>query len=371
MDLFLEDSTMREGEQSPGVAFSPSAKVELARRLSDLGITAAEIGTVAMGGQEAEAARRLVATNLPIKLIGWNRGKRSDLENSFRCGLDSVHIGLPASDHHLSSKFNKSRQWVIETMQELVAFAKNEGAWVSVSAEDSGRADIDFLVQYARAVRDAGADRMRVSDTVGVLDPFGTQTLFERLTAEIDFDFQPHMHNDFGLATANTLAAVRAGATHVHMTVLGLGDRAGIAPLEEVVMGLGHHLGIETGVKTEQLLDLCSFVAKLAGREIPSNKPIVGRSVFEHESGIHVDGVLKDATTFEPFEPGLVGGERRIIIGKHSGSSALQAVLADQGIETDRDELQSLLAAVRLEADHLSRSLTPKELVALYQSAGR
>lgn len=365
-NLFLEDSTMREGEQSPGVSFSPAEKVTLAGMLADLGIHAVEVGTPAMGGAEEEAVRRLVAADLPIRLIGWNRGRRSDLERSFSCGLDSVHIGLPASDHHLEKKFDRSRSWVIDTMQELVAFAKSEGAWVSVSAEDSGRADVDFLVEYATAVKEAGADRMRFSDTVGVLDPFRTYEIISRLVAEVRFDFQPHMHNDYGLATANTLAAVKAGATHVHMTVNGLGDRAGIAPLEEVVMVLERHLGLSLGLRTEGLVDLCEFVAGLSGRPVPANKAIVGKAVFQHESGIHVEGILKEAGTFEPFSPEAVGGQREIVIGKHSGSGALQHVLALQGIETDRTDLQPLVALVRERAESLRRSLEPAELVALY-----
>ena len=223
--VVLDDSTMREGEQAPGVSFSPAEKVTLARELQSLGIPMCEVGIPAMGGIEGEAVEAVVRENLDIRLVGWNRGRREDLDESFALGLTSVHIGLPASDHHLKRRLGKSRAWVIETMQELVEYATSTGGWVSVSAEDAGRADLEFLVAYARAVEEAGAARMRVSDTVGILDPFGTYELFDTLVAEVPgLAFEAHMHNDFGFATANTFAAVRAGAQHAQGTVNGLGD---------------------------------------------------------------------------------------------------------------------------------------------------
>jgi homocitrate synthase NifV len=366
VDVLVEDTTLREGEQSPGVAFSTDEKVEIVRLLHELGIRAVEVGTPAMGGPEADAIKRLVAAELPIRLIGWNRGRKSDLDASFECGVDSVHIGLPASDHHLERKFHKSREWVVETMQELVAYAKAQRAWVSVSAEDVGRADAEFLVEYAKATAAAGADRLRMSDTVGVLDPFKAYELFKQITDGVPLPVQAHMHDDFGLATANTLAAVKGGARHVHVTVNGLGERAGIGSLDEVVLGLERHLGIETGIRKEGLRELAEFVARASGRPIPASKPITGDAVFAHESGIHVEGVLKLADTFEPIMPESVGGSREIVIGKHSGSGALQHVLAEHGIEVDRAALGPVLEAVRYQATQRKRALTADELIAVY-----
>jgi homocitrate synthase NifV len=372
VDVLVEDTTLREGEQSPGVAFSTDEKIEIVRLLHELGIRAVEVGTPAMGGPEADAIKRLVAAGLPIRLIGWNRGRKSDLDASFECGVDSVHIGLPASDHHLERKFHKSREWVVETMQELVAYAKTQRAWVSVSAEDVGRADAEFLVEYAKATAAAGADRLRMSDTVGVLDPFKAYELFKQITDGVPLPVQAHMHDDFGLATANTLAAVKGGARHVHVTVNGLGERAGIGSLDEVVLGLERHLGIETGIRKEGLRELADFVARASGRPIPASKPITGDAVFAHESGIHVEGVLKLADTFEPIMPESVGGSREIVIGKHSGSGALQHVLAEHGIEVDRAALGPVLEAVRYQATQGKRALTADELIALYtEVAGR
>lgn len=365
--LMLEDSTLREGEQSPGVAFSPEEKVEIARRLDTLGVHALEVGTAAMGGPEEDAIKRLIDAKLGLKLIGWNRGRKSDLEASFACGLDAVHIGLPSSDHHLEQKFGKSRAWVIETMGELVAYAKSQGAWVSVSAEDAARADREFLVEYARAVKDAHADRLRISDTIGILRPQTARETFAAV-AEVGIPLQAHMHNDFGLATANTLAAVEGGAQHVHFTVNGLGERAGIAPIDELLLGLRFHYEIDTGCHLEQLTDLCRYVAEVSGRPIATNKPITGSAIFAHESGIHVEGVLRLPDAFEPFAPELVGAERKIVIGKHSGSASIQHVLAGEGVTASREDLADVTQAVRVEATKLKRCLTAAETVAIYHA---
>lgn len=361
--ILIEDSTLREGEQSPGVAFSTAQKLGIAERLAAAGIGAIEVGTPAMGGPEEEAIRHLVAANLPLRLIGWNRGRKEDLQRSFDCGLDSVHIGLPASDVHLKDKFSRDRSWVIEQMQVLVDFAKQNGAWVSVSAEDSGRADADFLVEYATAVNAAGADRMRVSDTVGVLDYAATESLFKRLSTAVPLPLQAHMHNDYGMSTANALAAVRGGARHVHGTVNGLGERAGITALDELVFVLEKFAGISTGVRTELLAELSDYVAAASGRPLPANKPVTGQAMFEHESGIHVDGMLKLATSFEAYPPEAVGRERRVVIGKHTGTGAVQHVLAALGINAERDDLEPTVQRIRHEAVRLGRALTSEEVL--------
>lgn len=362
----FEDSTLREGEQSPGVAFAPEEKVEIARRLAAVGVDALEVGTPAMGGPEEEAIKLLLDAGLEIRLIGWNRGRLSDLEASFACGLSAVHIGLPASDHHLEGKFGKSREWVVETMQEMVAFAKGQGSWVSVSAEDVARADAEFLVEYAQAVSDAGADRLRLSDTIGILRPQTAREIFASVSA-VGLPLQAHMHNDYGLATANTLAAVEGGAQHVHATVNGLGERAGIAPIDELLMGLRHHLEIDQGWRMELLVPLCRYVEEVSGRPVAGNKPVTGESIFTHESGIHVDGVLDTPDYFEPFPPELVGADRSIVIGKHSGRSAIQHVLASRGVEAERDNLEQVTEAVRYEAVRLKRELTPEETVEIHR----
>ena len=370
-DVLIEDTTLREGEQTPGVCFTLEEKVTIGRMLADAGVPAIEVGTPAIGGPEREAIEGLVGLGLSARLIGWNRAVRSDIEASLACGLTAVHIAMPSSDRQLSSKFQMSRPKVIENVRSLVDFAKSRGAWVSVGAGDVGHADTQFLVEYACAVQETGADRFRLSDTIGVLDPIRTHDLVTALVRHVAIPIQVHMHNDFGLATANTITSVRAGAKHVQVTVNGLGERAGIAPLDEVVMCLRCQLGLEVSVRTEAMLHLCQYVARASGRPIPANKPITGDSIFAHESGVHVEGVLRDPALFEPFSPEIVGATRRIVVGKHSGTSALQHVLATQGVRVDRKCLGPLLARVRLEAVRSKEVISPMQLVNLYHEVLR
>ncbi|MBA9087209.1 homocitrate synthase NifV [Fontibacillus solani] len=365
-EIWLEDTTLREGEQAPGVSFTLEEKVQIAKYVDAIGVTAIEVGTPAMGGPETKAISAILNSGISARLIGWNRGKKSDLDASFACGLNSMHIGLPASDYHLDKKFNKSREWVIETMQELVSYAKSQGAWVSVSAEDSGRAEVDFLVQYAKAAKEAGADRMRCSDTIGVLTPFKAHDLFKKVSEESGLPIMAHMHNDFGLATANTLAAVKGGATHVHFTVNGLGERAGLAPIDEVLLGLIKHNQLDLEVNLSILKELSEYVASASGRAIAKNKAVTGDAMFAHESGIHVDGVLKVPEAFEPYPPELVGGERKIVIGKHSGRNAILHILQKNNIDAQKDDLDAVLEQVRYKAVTSKQEISDEDVIAIY-----
>lgn len=363
----IEDTTLREGEQAPGVAFSVEQKVQIAQLLVEMGIHSLEVGTPIMGGTEANAIKAILRQNFPAKIIGWNRARKEDINASLHCGLNSIHIGLPSSDYHITQKFSKSREWVIETMQELIAYAKSNNLWVSVSAEDAGRADLNFLVEYAKAAKSAGADRIRFSDTVGVLNPLTTYYRVKRLVSEVDLPIQLHMHNDFGLATANTLAGVYAGAENVQVTVNGLGDRAGIAPLEEVVMCLKYHFKQSLSIDTTKLFELCDYVSKASNRPIPYNKAIIGRSMFEHESGIHVDGLLKAEKSFESISPQEVGRKRQFVVGKHSGRSAIKCFLEMNSIYIEPDKLSLITKIVREESIKLGRNMSVEELVKIIE----
>ena len=343
-------------------------KLEIAKRLVCANVKALEVGIPVMAGDEAEAIREILANIHGARLIGWNRGKMTDLERSFELGITSVHIGLPASDFHLERKFQTTRKWLLGAVSELVSFAKKNSAWVSVSAEDSGRADPNFLVEYVKHVEGSGADRIRISDTVGVLNPFSSYDLFKRLSTTVSIPIQAHLHNDFGLATANTVAAVTGGARHVHVTVDGMGERAGIASLEEIVLALERHLNVQTGIAKNQLCSLSQYVARAAGWNLSPNKAVVGSSVFEHESGIHVEGIMKLSETFEPFAPEVAGTKRRIVIGKHSGTAALEFALKQEGIVTNRKMLQPLLGTVRKTASEKKRALTFAEVASLFHA---
>jgi homocitrate synthase NifV len=365
--ILIEDSTLREGEQTPGVAFSEVQKRTILEKLAEANVEYAEVGIPIMGSTEFKTIKALSEQpNLP-KLIGWNRGVKSDLDRTFEAGLDSLHIGLPSSDIHIKNKFKKDYEWVIDTAISLVEYAKSQGAkFISVSAEDMGRANIEFLKKYAKALEQAGATRMRLSDTVGCLTPARTNYIVSTLKQEVtNLKFQLHMHNDLGLALANVLAGLDAGAEQVQVTINGLGDRAGIVSLHQAATAIKLFTEYSTSVKLSDVYNLSKIVEGFTGLGISHNEPVVGELVFSHESGIHVDGILKSKDSFESYPPELVGRSHSFVIGKHTGSHAIQYVLAEQGYEITREDAQRLLPFIREYSTMLSSSIEPEVLALL------
>lgn len=366
-EIKIVDTTLRDGEQTAGVVFSKTEKVQIAKMLDELGVHQIEAGIPVMGGDEEEAIKAIVKSGLKASIMGWNRAVISDIEASLRCGVDAVAISISTSDIHIKYKLRKTREWVLESMVKACEFAKKHGVYVSVNAEDASRTDIDFLLEFARLAKQAGANRLRFCDTVGILEPFTTYELVKKIIDEVGIPVEMHTHNDFGMATANALAGVKAGATYVGVTVNGLGERAGNAALEEVVMALKYIYNVDLDIKTFKLKEICEYVAKASARELPVNKTIVGKNIFAHESGIHADGVLKYPKTYEVFSPEEVGGERQIVIGKHSGTHALIRKFSEYGIQLSEEEATELLKSVRALAVELKRPLFDKELMYLYQ----
>ncbi|MGO0122536.1 homocitrate synthase [Desulfothermobacter acidiphilus] len=366
-NIRIVDTTLRDGEQTAGVVFSNLEKLRIAKMLDEIGVHQIEAGIPIMGGDEQEAVKQICRAGLKASIMGWNRPVIKDLEASLACGVDAVAISISTSDIHIEHKLRASREWVLEKMVEATRFAKKQGLYVSVNAEDASRSDMDFLITFGRAAKEAGADRLRYCDTVGVLDPFTTYENIERLIAEVGLPIEMHTHNDFGMATANALAGVLAGADWVGATVCGLGERAGNAALEEVVMALKHLFAVDLGFKTELFREIAEYVSHAAHRELPAWKPIVGSNMFAHESGIHADGALKNPKTYEAFQPEEVGLTRQIVIGKHSGTAALRAKFAEYGIALGKHEADLLLPEVRKAAVALKRPLFDKELMSIYE----
>ncbi|MBZ4666657.1 homocitrate synthase [Mahella sp.] len=365
--IYTVDTTLRDGEQTAGVVFANTEKLEIAKMLDDLGVDQLEVGIPAMGGDEEEAIRAIVKANLKASIMAWNRAVVADVEHSIDCGVDAVAISISTSDIHIQYKLQKSREWVLESMVKAVEFAKKNGVYVSVNAEDASRTDDEFLATFARTAKEAGADRLRFCDTMGILDPFMTYDKISTLLNNVDIDIEMHTHNDFGMATANALAGLKAGANYVGVTVNGLGERAGNAALEEVIMAIKYVWGYKVDVDTKKFKTLSEYVAKASGRELPIWKAIVGSNMFAHEAGIHADGVIKNPRTYEVFNPEEVGLERQIVIGKHSGTAAIKNKFKEYGIQLDEKDANALLVKVRALSVELKRPLFDKELVSLYE----
>lgn len=366
-DIYIIDTTLRDGEQTAGVVFANREKVRIAKFLDEIGVHQIEAGVPVMGGDEKEAIKRICKSGLKASIMGWNRPVIKDIEQSLDCGVDAVAISISTSDIHIEHKLRTSREWVLENMVKAVEFAKKEGMYISVNAEDASRSDPEFLIQFARAAKEAGADRLRYCDTVGILEPFTTYNNIKKIRDAVDIDIEMHTHNDFGMATANALAGVLAGATWVGVTVIGLGERAGNAALEEVVMALKHLYKKDLGFKTEIFREVAEYVSRASGRELPAWKAIVGSNMFAHESGIHADGALKNPKTYEAFMPEEVGLERQIVVGKHSGTAALKAKYAEYGIRLTEHQAEELLPKIRSYTVSLKRPLFDKELMYIYE----
>ncbi|WP_178916138.1 (R)-citramalate synthase [Natronomonas gomsonensis] len=355
------DTTLRDGEQAPGISLSPDEKADIALALDDANVAVIEAGSACTGAGERETISRVTDLGLDARVTSFARGVKNDIDLALDCDVDGVNLVVPASDRHVEEKLDTTHENVVEKTVELVEYAKDHGLWVEVLGEDGSRADIEFLEELMGASMDAGADRICAPDTVGHATPDRMLDIYSRLS-ELG-PTSTHTHDDLGLAVTNTLVAVAAGADLVHGTINGIGERAGNVAIEEVAIALDHGYGVET-LDTEKLYDLGQLVSSSTGVPLAPNKAVVGENAFTHESGIHTDGTLKDDAMYEPYPPEKVGRERRLVLGKHAGRAGVEAALSEHDIEVTDDELAEVVSRVKALGDRGKR-ITDADLLTI------
>lgn len=363
----INDTTLRDGEQAPYVAFNTEEKLRIARLLCEAGADELEVGIPAMGEKEKEDLKEILNLNLPVRVMSWNRATMKDLESSLECGVEAVDLSIPISKVLVDVKFRGNTDRLFRNLEEVATAAKREGLFVCIGGEDASRASLGFLQEIMEFGKELGADRFRYCDTVGILTPNKTYENISYLSGLNLLDIEMHTHNDFGMATANSVAGIEAGALSANTTVIGLGERAGNASFEQLLMSLTHQFGEERKVNSLKLRELAATVSKAAGRDIDGSFPIVGENIFSHESGIHVNGMIKSKNAYEAFEPEEVGLLRSFPIGKHSGTSTLLYHLKSIGIvEPIAQKVQELLPKVREIVTSRKKVLSEQELKELY-----
>ena len=360
------DTTLRNGEQTAGVVFSKHEKIRIAKMLDEIGIPEIEIGTPSLGAAEREIIKEIIKDSFNSRLFVYCEAEPENIEYAVQCGAENVIINISTSDIHLKEKYKKNKTWVINKLKETIRVARQNNLNFIVSAEDATRTDLGFLLKLISIAKKKGAYRFRICDTVSKFDPFRTFLYISAISNATNFPLEVYNHNDFGMATANGLAAIRGGASSLVVSGGGLGEGTGNAAMEEIVMALRYLENIELGIETSKFREVAEYVARASARAIPVWKAIVGTNVFAHESGIHADGVIKNPKNYEVFNPSEVGLTRQLVVGKHSGSHTILHKFKEFEIELTDKQANEILALARYMSIDLKRSLFDKELMYIY-----
>ncbi len=345
--IVIYDSTLRDGEQMPGVRFTPEQKVEIATKLSEIGVPQIEAGYPAVSDQEMKAVKMVSELGLDSEILCLARTVKEDIDSAADSGVDMVLLFIATSDLHLRYKLKMTREEVLRKATAAVEYAHARGLKTSLSTEDSTRSDIGFMLSVYHAAEKAGVSRLGITDTVGVAGPEAIEYVVSRIRAETKASLAAHLHDDFGFALANSIAALNAGAEAITTTVGGIGERAGNVPLEQFVMALKHLYKKDLGIKTEQFGELSKLVFKHANIPVPINQPWIGANPFSHESGIHVAAILNCPMTYEAVNPGEVGNKRRLLLGKHSGTAIVKARLEERNMTATQEQICDMVRAIK------------------------
>jgi 2-isopropylmalate synthase len=376
--VYIFDTTLRDGEQTPGISFTLQEKITIAQQLEKLGVDIIEAGMPVVSKGDYEACKQISKLGLKCEIIGLARADRLDIDKVIECDMNSIHVFIATSDLHLKDKLKMTREEVLSAITHEVEYAKAHFSTVEFSAEDATRTSLDYLIQANKAAVEAGATRINIPDTVGTITPPGyayiIHTLREVLPKSVRISC--HCHNDFGLATANTLAGIEQGAAQAHTTIIGIGERAGNASMEEVVMSLYALYGMKTNINYKYIFETAKLVEQITNLRIPVNYPLVGGNAFRHESGIHAHAVIMNPRTYEPIGPDLIGIPRSdavedvvlqsIGVGKHSGGHAIASKLTSLGIPVDRLQLNEIRERIKAVGDK-GKKITDTDLLAIAQ----
>ncbi|MEG3225243.1 MAG: 2-isopropylmalate synthase [Methanobacteriales archaeon Met13] len=363
MNVRIFDTTLRDGEQTPGVSLTPDEKLRIALKLDELGVDVIEAGSAITSPGEREGIKKVVSEGLSKEICSFTRALQVDIDAALDCDVDSIHLVVPTSDLHLEHKLSKTREEVKQMALESTQYAIDHGLLVELSAEDSTRSDMSFLKEIFTEGIQTGAQRICACDTVGMLTPEKSQEFYGQLS-DLGAPLSVHCHNDFGLAVANSLSGLKAGASQAHVTVNGIGERAGNASLEELVVALHSLYEVDTNVDISMLYDVSKTVARITGVYLQPNKAIVGENAFAHESGIHADGVMKKAETYEPITPELVGHKRRFVMGKHVGSHIIKQKIKEMGFRVDEGQFNQIFQRIKSLGD-MGKCVTDVDLQAI------
>jgi len=369
--LEILDTTLREGEQTPYVNFTVDEKVEIAKMLDCVGVDMIEAGDPSVSPNVARAIERIVSLGLRAEIVAHSIASRSSIDRAKACGANRVAIFYATSKIHLDSKLHKTQKEALAIIQEHVCYAKSLGLKVRYTPEDATRTDFDYLVEVCNAAIKAGADRISFADTLGIMQPhtmFEQMHMFRRKLLPCKIDL--HCHDDYGLALANAMAGIRAGADCIHTTVNGMGERTGIPDLAETILSF-QNLERTQKFSIQPLMDLSGYLEKVSGFFLSPNKPITGQNAFSHKSGVHTNGILKDPRTYEPFDPSILGRERKIVIDKYTGKSAVAARLDEYGIEVSGAELEVIVSRIKNIGDERKQLFDADILEIAEQVTGR